>query len=102
MKSAEIYLQELRQRVRKYYAYGENEGVGKRDLKSEIKGFLDAGIASGFIDVEETRQVIDEEHKNAFGMTLDERRARRKLGQLEEPVDWSQYDSPTYERLKTK
>jgi len=98
MDSQAAYLLELRTRVRRYYAYGEKDGFGKSELKSEIKGFLEAGIKSHLVKTETVKQLIDEEHLSAFGISLEERRARRKLGLEAEPVDWSIYDSPAFER----
>jgi len=100
MNRADEYLKGLRRRVQRYYAYGEAEGIGKSTLKSEIKGYLDAGIQNDLVSYEQTRFVIDEEHREAFGMTLEERRARQKLGLISDSDDWSQYESPAYERLQ--
>ena len=99
ISAAEIYLKELKARVEKYYSYGEADHAVRHKLKDQIKGFLDAGIVSGLVTVEQIRNVIDAEHQNAFGVSIEERRAQKKLGVIEEPVDWSEYEVPTYQRV---
>ena len=102
MSTNEIYLKELKARVEKYYSYGEADHAVRHKLKDQIKGFLDAGIVSGLVTVEQTRHVIDTEHQKAFGMSIEERRAHKKLGVIEDPVDWSEYEAPTYQRLNSE
>jgi len=98
VSTADIYLEELHARVAKYYSYGEAEPTVKKDLKLEIKGFLDAGIKTGLVSIEQTKEIINTEHQKAFGMSVEERRLKKRIAQADDPIEWSTYETPTYQR----
>ena len=50
---------------------------------------------------EELAELIEHVHRDVTGMTIKERMARKGASYRDEEIDYSQYESPAYERIKS-
>ena len=93
-KRKERYLEAVRDKIVKLYAYGEAKPPAREQLSHEITGFLKAGELLGNFTTEELQAIIDEEHITAFGITREERQLKQKLTITDDEQDWDKYDVP--------
>ena len=93
-KRRERYLEAVRDKMAKLYAYGEAKPPARQQLWHEITGFLKAGELLGNFTTEEMQAIIDEEHITAFGITREERQLKQKLTTTDDEQDWGKYDVP--------
>ena len=93
-KRRERYLEAVRDKMAKLYAYGDAKPPAREQLWHEITGFLKAGELLGDFTTEELQAIIDEEHITAFGITREERQLKQKLAAEDVEQDWDKYDVP--------
>ena len=93
-KRKERYLEAVRDKMAKLYAYGEAKPPAREQLWHEITGFLEAGKVLSNITSEELQAIIDEEHVTAFGITREERQLKQNLPKADDEQDWDKYDVP--------
>ena len=93
-KRRERYLEAVRDKMAKLYAYGEAKPPAREQLWHEITGFLKAGELLGNFTTEDLQAIIDEEHIKAFGITREERQLKQKLAAEDVEPDWDKYDLP--------
>ena len=93
-KRKERYLEAVRDKMAKLYAYGEAKPPAREQLWHEITGFLKAGELLSDFTTEELQAIIDEEHITAFGITREERQLKQKLATTDDEQDWDKYDVP--------
>jgi len=93
-KRRERYLEAVRDKMAKLYAYGDAKPPAREQLWHEITGFLKAGELLGDFTTEELQTIIDEEHLRAFGITREERHLKQKLATEDDEQDWDKYDVP--------
>ena len=93
-KRKERYLEAVRDKMAKLYAYGEAKPPAREQLWHEVTGFLKAGELLGGFMTEELQAIIDEEHLKAFGSTREERQSKQKLSSKGDEQDWDKYDVP--------
>ena len=93
-KRRERYLEAVRDKMVKLYAYGEAKPPARQQLWHEITGFLKAGELLGNFTTEELQAIIDEEHITAFGITREERQLKQNLPKADDEQDWDKYDVP--------
>ena len=93
-KRRERYLEALRDKMAKLYAYGEAKPPARQQLWHEITGFLEAGKVLSNITTEELQAIIDDEHLKAFGITREERQLKQKLATEDDEQNWDKYDVP--------
>ena len=93
-KRKERYLEAVRDKMAKLYAYGDAKPPAREQLWHEITGFLKAGELLSDITTEELQAIIDEEHIKAFGITREERQLKQKLAAEDVEQDWDKYDVP--------
>jgi hypothetical protein len=93
-KRKERYLEAVRDKMAKLYAYGDAKPPARQQLWHEITGFLKAGELLGNFTTEELQVIIDEEHLTAFGITREERQLKQKLAPDDDEQDWDKYDVP--------
>ena len=93
-KRRERYLEAVKDKMAKLYAYGDTEPPAREQLWHEITGFLKAGELLGNFTTEELQAIIDEEHIKAFGITREERQLKQKLAAADDELDWDKYDVP--------
>ena len=98
----ELYLERLREKLIKLYSYGDAEPEARRRLLDQIDGYFEAAILMQMMTKEALQAVIDDEHMKAFGMTLEERRIKKKLDQGSVEIDWESYDAPPSLRGKPR
>ena len=93
-KRKERYLEAVRDKMAKLYAYGDDKPPARQQLWHEITGFLEAGKVLSNITSEELQANIDDEHIKAFGITREERQLKQKLATEDDEQDWDKYDVP--------
>ena len=93
-KLRERYLEAVREKMAKLYAYGEAKPPAREQLWHEITGFLEAGKVLSNVTTEELQAIIDEEHIKAFGITREQRQLKQKLENTDDEQDWDKYDVP--------
>ena len=93
-KRKERYLEAVRDKMVKLYAYGEAKPPAREQLWHEITGFLEAGKVLSNFTTEELQTIIDEEHITAFGITREERQLKQNLPKADVEQDWDKYDVP--------
>ena len=93
-KRRERYLEAVRDKMAKLYAYGDAKPPAREQLWHEITGFLKAGELLGDFTTEELQAIIDGEHLTAFGITREERQLKQKLATEDDEQDWDKYDVP--------
>jgi hypothetical protein len=93
-KRKERYLEAVRDKMAKLYAYGDAKPPARQQLWHEITGFLRAGELLGNFTTEELQVIIDDEHLKAFGITREERHLKQKLTTTDDEQDWDKYDLP--------
>ena len=93
-KRKERYLEAVRDKMVKLYAYGEAKPPARQQLWHAITGFLEAGELLGNFTTEELQAIIDEEHIKAFGITREERQLKQKLTTTDGEQEWGKYDVP--------
>jgi len=93
-KLRERYLEAVRAKMAKLYAFGEAKPPAREQLWHEITGFFEAGRILSNVATEELQTIIDEEHRKAFGVTREERQLKQKLAAEDVEQDWDKYDVP--------
>ena len=93
-KRKERYLEAVRDKMAKLYAYGDAKPPARQQLWHEITGFLEAGKVLSNVTTEELQVIIDDEHLKAFGITREERHLKQKLTTTDDEQDWDKYDLP--------
>lgn len=79
----------------------KNTHSGKRDDKQKhrTEGLLQAARLLGVIDSDDVNQLIEDEHFNVFGETVQERKERKKsLAELKEVSPDDYFSIPAIER----
>mgnify|MGYP007101765579 CR=1 FL=1 len=69
-KRKERYLEAVRDKMAKLYAYGEAKPPAREQLWHEITGFLKAGELLGNFTTEELQAMIDDEHSWIFKIII--------------------------------
>lgn len=79
----------------------------RRLCEAKLDGFINAGFLLSVCSGTDMQEVIDQCHLETFGETRSDR--RKRLTEEPEPhtdsaasADWAKFDSPAYERSKTK
>ena len=105
------FIRELKSLTTQLYAIGDSSSEDPRwaALSSKLDGFIEAGLLLQVSNKTELQRHIDEIHFQVFGETREARRERKKsLSQntdIEDPAnqpDWSELDSPAFERRAKK
>ena len=93
-KLRERYLEAVRAKMAKLYAFGEAKPPAREQLWHEITGFFEAGQLLSNVTTEELQALIDDEHLKAFGITREERQLKQKLATEDDEQNWDKYDVP--------
>ena len=105
------FIRELKSLTTQLYAIGDSSSKDPRwaVLSSKVDGFIEAGLLLQVSNRTEIQRHIDEIHFQVFGETREARRERKKsLPDSPDteahvtPPDWSELDSPAYERNSKK
>ena len=105
------FIRELKSLTTQLYAIGDSNSKDPRwaVLSSKLDGFIEAGLLLQVANRTELQRHIDEIHFHVFGETREARRERKKSlpenpdseDSTKQP-DWSELDSPAYERNSKK
>ncbi len=98
-KRKERYLEAVRDKMAKLYAYGDAKPPAREQLWHEIKGFLKAGKLLSNFTAAAWQAIIAEELLNANGIMREEHQLKQKLATTDDEQDWDKYDVPPRIRL---
>ena len=105
------FIRELKSLTTQLYSIGDSSSKDPRWalLSSKLDGFIEAGLLLQVSNRTEIQRHIDEIHFQVFDETREERRERKKSmvksSDSDDPAtqpDWSELDSPAYERNSKK
>jgi hypothetical protein len=92
-----LYLDNLRTMVRKLYRLIKDHGIMPAENHAYIDGYMLAGRRLGVVTQDELKQLMEEENKAVFGMSVEKRRKAFRPRRVS--VDDQEYlDIPTMER----
>lgn len=66
--------------------------------KNRLEGFIQAGVFLGVVEKSEMAELMERIHFAVFGKSIADRKAERSTLWSDETFDYSQFDSPTFER----
>lgn len=69
-------------------------------LRHRCEGFMRAGVFLGVVNNGELSELMEKIHFNVIGLTISERRASDSKRYKDLEIEYTQYDSPAYERRK--
>ncbi|WP_374972762.1 hypothetical protein [Spongiibacter marinus] len=69
--------------------------------KNRLEGFMQAGVFLGVVENAEMSALMERTHFTVFGKSIAERKTERSMKWSDEAIDYSQFESPTYERKHT-
>ena len=101
------FIRELKSLTLELYVIGDSSSVDPKwpALSSKIGGFIEAGLLLQVTNRAEIQKHIDQIHFQVFGETREARRERKQSladrGDTTDHAahpDWSELDSPAYER----
>ena len=90
----ELFLEKVKEKITEVYSYGDARPPARQKLSHELTGFFQAGILIKLVSLEEIQEVIDDEHHKAFGVSFEERKLQKKIGNEPEEQDWDLYELP--------
>ena len=93
-KRKERYLEAVRIKMVKLYAFGEAKPPARQQLWHEITGFFEASELLSNVTTQELQAITDEVHIEAFGITREERQVQQKLPKESQQQGWDKYDVP--------
>lgn len=105
------FIRELKSLTTQLYAIGDSTSKDPQwsTLSSKLDGFIEAGLLIQVANRVEIQRHIDEIHFQVFGETREVRREGKKnksqsldREDLVNEQDWSELDSPAYERNSKK
>ena len=71
------------------------------DMKRHrLEGFIQGAVFMQFASREDIAALLEQTHIAVFGMSAEARRAERSPIWVDGSIDYSEYDQPTYDRIK--
>lgn len=94
------YIAEVTRQLEAIYRLCKSGITTDTKAKHHCEGFMQAGEFLGLVTREELSILIESTHLAVFGETVAQRKARKdtQLQWPSETIDYSRYDSPTYDR----
>ena len=93
----EAYLTQLRAQAKRLYVQIKAGYPVSDQDKYRTEGFINAAITLGVIDSDEAMAVMEEVHQSVLGVSIADRKAR-ETKDWNEPMDYGNYDSPSFTR----
>jgi hypothetical protein len=69
-------------------------------LKHRCEGFMRAGVFMGVVKNSELSDLMEAVHLGVVGMTIDERVAKQQERWEGDEINYNQFESPAYERVR--
>ncbi len=97
----ETYLKEVTHRLHiRFSQIKEGATLPEKD-RFRLEGFMQAGTFMGLTTNAELNRLLEQTHLEVFGETVEERRKAHGERWHEEAIDYSSYESPSYQRKNT-
>lgn len=95
------FTQECHRQLLEHFALVKIQKVDEA-MKHRIQGFINAGEFLNLVTRDEAISIIDTAHHEIFGMTKEQRKARREAIKLSiRGDDFSIFDAPAIDRFET-
>lgn len=95
----ERYINEVTRQLRIIFTAIREGHKPPEALKHRCEGFMRAGVFLGVVKNTELSVLMGDLHIEVIGMTIAERQSKKREQFEDEEIDYSQYESPSYERL---
>ena len=94
------YLREVARQLEAIYRSRKSGVEPGLQAKSRCEGFMQAGEYMRLVTQEELSETIERVHEEVLGESIEDRRKRLKKQQTwsSETIDYSEFETPTYER----
>lgn len=98
MNDKEKFTQEVERRFLNLFK-AANDGYKMPDIeRNHLSGFIQAGVFMGLVTNAEMKQLMETVHYSVYGKSIKERKDRQQANWDDSDIDYSQYESPAYER----
>jgi len=95
----ERYLTEVTRQLRLIFGAIRDGHKPPEIIKHRCEGVMRAGVFLGIVSNAELAQLMEAIHLEVTGVTIAERKASSRERFRDEEIDYSQYESPAYERV---
>lgn len=99
MTAQEAFLSETQMRLNRMFSASKAGYKMPAMERHRLEGFMQAGVFLGLTSNEELTILMEQVHFSVFGMSINERKASKPTQWQDERMDYSRYESPTYERV---
>lgn len=96
--TSDKYLDEVYTRLRALFIANKNGYSTGPAERHRLEGFMQAGVFMGLTSNAELTQLMEAVHQEVFGRPMAERKARKPVGWRDEAFDYSQFETPAFER----
>lgn len=94
----EQFLQEITRQLRIIFTAIREGHKPPQVMKHRCEGFMRAGVFLGIVKYTELSALMEDLHLEVIGMTIADRKARKRGHFVDEEIDYNQYETPSYER----
>lgn len=94
----EQYIAEIEKRLCRYFSASRDGYKMPAEERHLLEGFIQGAIFMKFASGSELAELMEQVHYSVFGKTIEERRRESASRWQDSIIDYSQYDSPAYER----
>ncbi len=98
MRNRKEYLDEVRRRLLLMFRASRDGHKASPPERHRLEGFMQAGSFFGLATSKELKKLMEEVHCEVFGQTIKERQASTNSTWVAEQIDYSEYDSPSFDR----
>jgi len=98
MKSKEDFIIEVGKRLNRIFSASKEGYKSASEERHRLEGFMNAGIFIGLSSNAELAELMNDNHVQVFGKTIQQRKTELASNWREEVIDYGQYEQPTYER----
>ncbi len=92
------FIEEAEKRFYQLFRSSKNGNIPSAEERNRLEGFIDAGVFMGMLKADEVDELIERVHYSVFNMTMEEHRVKHAPSWVSSAIDYSYYDSPTFER----
>ncbi len=92
------YINEVEKRLSQMFSASKEGYKASSVERHRLEGFMRAGVFLGLVSNEEMASLMNACHLTVFAKTIEQRKAELASRWCEESIDYSQYETPAYER----
>ena len=100
MSDQDKFINEVESRLTAIFK-ASKDGYKTPDIeRHRLAGFIQAGVFLGLTSNAEMQVLMERVHQSVLGMSIKERRESKSFSWIGEDIDYAQYESPAYGRVK--